>query len=70
MGSKIKAVANPTYGYQNLSGEKHKTNEKNQSSIGPTSQEKNPKNHPRIRFLKKVTFRVVFWTFLLNGGPD
>ena len=29
MGSKIKVVVNFIYGYQNLSGEKYKTNEKN-----------------------------------------
>ena len=37
MGSKIKVVVNFIYGYQNLSGEKYKTNGKRISSIGLTS---------------------------------
>ena len=37
MGSKIKVVVNFIYGFQNLSGKKYKTNEKNQSSIRLTS---------------------------------
>ena len=36
MGSKIKVVVNFIYGYQNLSGEKYKTNGKRISSIGLT----------------------------------
>ena len=48
IGSKIKVVVNFIYGYQNLSGEKCKANEERISSIGLTSLEKNPKNHPKI----------------------
>ena len=70
IGSKMKVVVNFIYGYQNLSGEKCKTNKERISSIGLTSLEKNPKNHPKTLFFRKVTFRVVFWTFLLNGKPD
>ena len=38
----MKVVVNFIYGYQNLSGEKYKTNEKRFSSIGHTSYEKIP----------------------------
>ena len=55
IGSKIKVVVNFIYGYQNLSGEKYKTNEKRFSSIGHTSHEKNPKNYPKTQFFRKVT---------------
>ena len=44
IGPKKKVVVNPIYGYQNLSGEKYKCNEKRISSMGHTSEEKNPKN--------------------------
>ena len=44
------------YGYQNLSGEKCKTNRKRISSIRHTSEEKNPKNHPKIPYFRKVVF--------------
>ena len=47
---KNKVVVNPIYGYQNLSGEKYKCNEKRISSIGHTSEEKNTKNHPKMPF--------------------
>ena len=46
IGPKKKVVVNHIYGCLNLSGEKYKCNEKRFSSIGPTSEEKNPKNHP------------------------
>ena len=39
-----KIVVNFIYGYQNLSGEKYKSNGKRISSIRHTSEEKNPKN--------------------------
>ena len=65
-GSKIKIDVNFIYGYQNLSGEKYKTNEERISSIGLTSLEKNPKNHPKMQFSRKVTFWVVFGIFLLS----
>ena len=69
MGSKIKVVVNFIYGYQNLSGEKYKTNEKRISSIGHTSYEKNPKNHPKTLFFRKVTFWVVFWMTPRRAEP-
>ena len=53
--AKKKVVVKSIYGYQNLSGEKYKTNEKRISSIGHTSEEKNPKNHPKMPF---------FWNFI------
>ena len=48
IGSKKKVVVNPIYGHQNLSGEKYKRHGKRISSIRHTSEEKNPKNHPKI----------------------
>ena len=50
IGPKKKVVVKSIYGYQNLSGEKYKCNEKRISSIGHTSEEKNPKNHPKMPF--------------------
>ena len=70
IGSKIKVVVNFIYGYQNLSGEKYKTIEKRISSIGHTSYEKNPKNHPKCHLSEKQCFRVVFGIFLINGMSD
>ena len=70
IGPKKKVVVNFIYGYQNLSGEKYKTNEKRISSIGHTSYEKNPKNYPKTLFFRKVTFRVVFGSFLITGVSD
>ena len=70
VGSKIKVVVNFIYGYQNLSVEKYKTNEKRTSSIGHTSYEKNPKNYPKTLFFRKVTFRMVFGIFLITGMSD
>ena len=70
IGSKIKVVVKSLYGYQNLSGEKYKTNEKRISSIGHTSYEKNPKNHPKCHFSEKQCFRVVFGIFLITGMSD
>ena len=70
IGSKMKVVVNFIYGYQNLSGEKYKTNEERINSIGLTSLEKNPKNHPKTLFFRKVTFRAVFWIFLQTGKSD
>ena len=52
---KIKVVVNFIYGYQNLSGEKYKTNEKRFSSIGHTSYEKNPKNCLKFHLSEKHT---------------
>ena len=46
--AKKKVVVNFIYGYQNLSGEKYKSNGKRISSIRHTSEEKNPKNHPKM----------------------
>ena len=48
MGPKKKVVVNFIYGYQKLWGEKCKSNGKRISSIRHTSEEKNPKNHPKI----------------------
>ena len=70
VGSKIKVVVNFIYGYQNLSGEKYKTNEKRISSIGHTSYEKNPKNHPKCHFSEKQFFRVVLEIFLITDMSD
>ena len=47
MGSKIRVVLNFVYGYQNLSGEKYKTNEKTRAQSGlPVKRkiQKTPKN--------------------------
>ena len=46
--AKKKVVVNLIYGYQTLSGEKCKSNGKKISSIRHTSEEKNPKKHPKI----------------------
>ena len=46
--AKKKVVVKFIYGYQNLSGEKCKTNGKRISSIRHTSEEKNPKNHLKM----------------------
>ena len=58
IGPKKKVVVNFIYGYQNLSGEKCKTNEERISSIGLTSLEKNPKNYPKCHFSEKQCFRL------------
>ena len=42
---------------------KYKTNEKRISSIRHTSEEKNPKNHPKIAYFRKVVFSDGFWDF-------
>ena len=47
-----------------------KGNEKRISSIGHTSYEKNPKNHPKCHFSEKQCFRVVFGIFLITGMSD
>ena len=44
----MKVVVNFIYGYQNLSGEKYKTNEKRFRSIGVTRFKKNLKNYPEM----------------------
>ena len=59
----MKVVVNFIYGYENLSGEKYKTNEKRISSIGHTSYEKNPKNYPKTLFFRKVKFSPLFPSF-------
>ena len=46
--AKKKVVVNFIYGYLTLSGEKCKSNGKRISSIRHTSEEKNPKNHPKV----------------------
>ena len=66
----MKVVVTFIYGYQKLSGEKCKTNEKRISSIGLTSLEKNPKNYPKCHFSEKQCFRVVFGIFLITGMSD
>ena len=70
IGSKKKVVVNPIYGYQNLSGEKYKSNGKRISSIGHTSEEKNPKNHPKMPFFWNLAFSDGFWIFLFTGMSD
>ena len=65
IGSKIKVVVKSIYGYQNLSGEKYKSNEKRISSIGHTSEEKNPKNHPEMPNFRKMAFSDGFLDFSL-----
>ena len=57
--SKMKVVVNFIYGYQNLSGEKYKTDEKRISSIEPTSFEKNP-------VFQKSGILGGFWDFSQN----
>ena len=54
IGSKMKVVVNFIYGYQKPSGEKYKTNEQRISSIGHTSYEKSPKNHPKTLRLSSI----------------
>ena len=66
MGPKNKVVVNPIYGYQNLSGEKCKSNGKIISSIRHTSEEKNPKNHPKTPYFRKVVFLDGFLDFSLH----
>ena len=66
IGSKIKVVVKSIYGYQNLSGEKYKSNEKRISSIGHTSEEKNPKNHPKMPFFWNLAFPDGFLDFSLH----
>ena len=63
-----KVVVNFIYGNQNLSGEKYKSNGKRISSIRHTSEEKNPKNHPKIAHFRKVVFLDGF--FLFTGMSD
>ena len=63
--AKKKIVVKSIYGYQNLSGEKYKSNEKRISSIGHTSEEKNPKNHPKMPNFRKVAFSDGFLDFSL-----
>ena len=60
IGSKKKVVVKSIYGYQNLSGEKYKSNEKRISPIGLTSEKKNPKNPPKMPNFRKWHFRMVF----------
>ena len=50
IGPKKKVVVNFIYGYQTLSGEKCKSNGKRIRSIRHTSEEENPKNHPKIPY--------------------
>ena len=66
MGPKNKVVVNPIYGYQNLSGENYKRNGKRISSIRHTSEEKNPKNHPKTPYFRKVVFSDGFLDFSLH----
>ena len=75
IGPKKKVAVNFIYGYQNLSGEKYKSNGKRISSIRHTSEEKNPKNHPKMPYFRKVHFfcwpyngeiQKVMWPV---GGP-
>ena len=66
IGSKMKVVINFIYGYQNLSGEKYKTNEERINSIGLTSLEKNPKNHPKTLFFRKSDILGSFLDFSPN----
>ena len=54
IGPQKNVVVNFIYGYQNLSGEKYKSNGKRISSIRHTSEEKNPKKHPKIPNFRKV----------------
>ena len=66
IGPKNKVVVNFIYGYQTLSGEKCKSNGKRISSIRHTSEEKNPKNHPKIPYFRKVVFSDGFLDFSLH----
>ena len=61
IGPKKKVVVNFIYGYQTLSGEKCKSNGKRISSIRHTSEEKNPKNHPKIPF---STLWLYIWVLI------
>ena len=66
IGPKKKVVVNPIYGCLSLSGEKYKCNEKRISPIGHTSEEKNPKNHPKTPYFRKMVFSDVFLDFSLH----
>ena len=64
--AKKKVVVNPIYGCLSLSGEKCKPNEKRISSIGHTSEEKNPKNHRKMPNFRKMAFLDCFLDFSLH----
>ena len=66
IGPKNKVVINFIYGYQTLSGETCKSNGKRFSSIRHTSEEKNPKKHPKIPYFRKVVFSDGFLDFSLH----
>ena len=66
IGPKKKVVVNFIYGYQTLSGEKCKSNGKRISSIRHTSEEKNPKNHPKIPLSWNMVFSDGFLDFSLH----
>ena len=73
IGPKKKVVVNPIYGCLNLSGEKYKCNEKRISSIGHTSEEKNPKNHPEMPNFRKMAFcpiELILFSLVLYFSPD
>ena len=65
--AKKKVVVNFIYGYQNLSGEKCKSNGKRISSIRHTSEEKNPENHLKIPLSWNMAFLDGFLIFLFTG---
>ena len=58
-----KVGINLSYGYSKPIRKKYKTNEKRISSIRHTSEEKNPKNHLKIAYFRKVVFLYGFWIF-------
>ena len=56
IGSKMKVVVNFIYGYQNLSGEKYKTNEKKLAQSDIPVMRKIPKTIRNVTFLKNSVF--------------
>ena len=67
---KIKVVVNFIYGYQNLSGEKYKTNAKTRAQSDLPVKRKIPKTIRRDRFSGTKFIRVVLGIFLLTGKSD
>ena len=41
-----------------------------EKKLAQSSEEKNPKNYPKIPYFRKVTFRVVFFIFLFTGKSE
>ena len=66
VGPKIKVVVDPSSDLSKQARERHQANGKNQSSIGLTSSEKNPKNPPKPSHIYIWAFLEGFWDFSPN----